>query len=205
MVNPKPPVFRPVGPLPVFPKAPIYSAPDSLFGVPVPVYTPQPSDVFPYDPDVAYKRVRRWETTVHQINPLCEWRVIRNPLPQISWNVGFAAMKGNTIGTNLSTGAALPATLYWQKMQNIYGFFQNHQGKRYPFYFYDPVLWAGGPSGFTDLGPGQNYVSNPPDRANSSDPTLGRYVLHFNVDEMSFEMFAYLLSKTSVEMVGLAG
>lgn len=174
------------------------SAPDMLFGVPVPTQA-VPKDVFPYDPDYAYTRYAgKWEVIVHQFSPLLAQRFIQSTVPESAFEIGFDAMKGEFMEPNT-------------KFNDIYLFYSNHRGQENPFWFYDPEAWAGypPPNASTHNVP---YRDSPlvrifhPGGLSGAEmgysATTGQYVVFFDDDNLDFEQFDYRLRKAKIKLRG---
>lgn len=175
------------------------SSPDTLFGIPIP--TTPPVGVFPYDPDFGFKRGRQWNTKVFPFSPLLEQRFIMNASPLITWQIGFAVMKGDfdQTGTVFTT---------------LWDFFNAHLARGVPFYYYDPVYWKRYPAAQYSHG-GVNYRDDPTQRINHPgglsgaeagySATYQRYIMLFADDEMSYELFDRRLRKTELSIQGVPG
>jgi len=156
---------------------------DFLFGEPVPAYTPV--GVFPFDPDVNFKRGRKWENKVHQFSPILEQRFVIGGSPLITFEIGFDVLKGE-----LTDIIASRSGILWK-------FFNDHQGRAVSFWYYDPVPWSTYPNPYRD---------DPTTRlTHPSHATLGRYVALFDEDEMSVELFEYKLRKAQLKIGGFPG
>lgn len=159
----------------------------ALFGVTLPVYTP--TGIFPVDPDYNFKRGRKWETKVHRFSPVLEQRFILTNTPEITFEIGFDAMKGTFSDST-------------KKFNKIWTFFSSHKGRAVPFYFYDPVPWGTANMPYKE-DPTQR-PSSPGTGANPA-PTVGRYVMIFDEDEVSFEQFEAKVRRGQLKLTGFAG
>lgn len=166
--------------------------PDTVFGIEIPEIVPV--GVFPFDPDYQFRRGRKWVTEIHRFSPLLEQRVIVGQEPEITWQIGFSALRGHFIEED-------------SNFVKLWDFFNAHMGMATPFYFYDPVPW----SRYSD----KTYRDNPEARLGHPGdiseggiiygPTTGRYVCLFDSDEMSADAFERRLRRTELILRGYAG
>lgn len=175
--------------------------PDTLFGITVPSQTDiaeVPGNVFPLDPDFGFTKKRKWDTRIHKFGPHLEQRFPIRSTPEISFRMGFSAMKG---------AYADPTSSF----QKLWLFYLNRRGRGIPFWFYDPILWKvyPAPANSTGLVPYRDYpvlrMTHPGGLGGAEagfTKTTGRYLCIFEEEEMSVEVFEYRLRKSNLSVRG---
>jgi len=172
---------------------------DYLFGEQIPQYIPV--SVFPYDPDFSFKRGHKWDNVVHSLSPILEQRFVLSDSPLITFEVGFNVMKGEIFDVTSKPG-------------QIWQFFLAHLGRAVGFWYYDVVPWSYYPGPWASTG-GVDYRDDPAARlthpgglsgaeAGYSSST-GRYIAHFDEDDMSIELFVYKIRKAQLKISGYPG